>query len=682
MGPWVVEELLEAGFTGPILAMHRVAPDLEGLLDENGRPVAENLTVHVKPNKLAGDLQVLTRLADVKRLGVLYFPTGDETEAVIGRIKEIGRQLGFEVRHAEGYDYEGTFAFFKAYRKLERGMDAVYVMPLWGMTPSKVTNFFRDLARNRVANLAYEGKAVVDRGAAVGNSGASPAVEARYNATKAWRILKGATPADLQVTFPVATGLAVNQANAEQVRLEIPLDLLNGAIVVNPPRPDQAEHYTLRAAIRRALTQHPDHLARIDAIAAARAAVAETRADYLPQLEAEYYIRHYDDNTVANSRDRLNATGQRLSFGLEQSLLSLETLRETDVAEDRAELTEAERVDIQHALEMAVVDAYLTLAEAEQMMAVERQISLETDLRLEAAQAVWMVDSTGLSDWLRWLDERQVAARRVATARRDVAVAEAALNTLLNRPGGLPLILDTASFSGDNFGYAFNDLKTILDNPDRHDEWVGRLVSEALSSHPEMMQSRARVSINQSRLSANRARWWPTIGFQAKLNFSDELQDSPPAFREETTWWWFGGTVRMPLFEGGRKWRARDRLKAELSASEYRRDAASLRLMRAVHQKWQNLLLTLETAYRGVRRNEISDRAWQTILNPDFPDRRKATTADLISTLHRHRQAQREMFSRRFSFFRAAAELIYSVGWSLHERRQEPVAVLQDIFAR
>mgnify|MGYP006278414595 CR=1 FL=1 len=683
MGPWVVEDLLEAGYTDPILAMHRVAPDLEGLLDASGRPVVDNLTVHVKPDKLAQDVQVLSQLVDLKRLGVLYFPTGDETASLIARIELIGRQLGFEVRYGEGYDYEGTFAFFKAYRNLERGMDAVYVMPLWGMTPEKVTNFFRGLATDRMPSLAYEGKAAVDRGAALGNGGTGVTLEARYNATKAWRILQGTTPADLPVGFPAASGLAINQANAEQARLEIPVDLLNGAVVVNPPQPEEfAEHYTMHAAIGRALDQHPDHLARYEAVRSARAAVAETRAAYLPQLEAQYRLRHYDDNTVANSRDRLDATGHRLSLQLDQAILSLETLREVDVDRSRVQLSEAERTDIQFALETAVINAYLSLAEAERRIALEREISLEVDLRLEAAQAVWLIDSVGLSDWLRWTDERQVSARRVASARRDRAIARSALNALLNRPGELALAIDTSSLTEEAFGRAFASLQVILDSPNMHSEWVGRFVSEALALRPEMMRSRAQVSVDRSRLAVNSARWWPTVGFQAEFNVGKELHDIPPVFEEETTWWWLGGAIRLPLFEGGRRWNQRDRLQAELNASEYHRDAASLQLMRQVHQRWHNVVLTLETAYRASRSNEVAARAWQAIVDPNLRDRRRATTTDLMATLNRHRQARLDMLQQRFEFFRSVNELVYAVGWSIHDRRQEPVAVLRDMIIR
>ncbi len=683
MGPWVVEDLLEAGYKGPIVSMHRVDPDLEGLLDESGRPVADNLTVHVKPNKLFEDLQLLSRLTDLKRLGVLYFPTGDETAKLIERIEEIGRQLGFEVRYGEGYDNAGTFAFFKAYNNLDRGfLDAVYVMPVWGMTPVKVTSFFQRLTGDRLLTLAYEGRTAVNRGAALGNGGASLALEARYNATKAWRILQGATPADLSVSFPSATGVAINQANAEQAQLEIPIDLLSEAVVVNPSQPRDSEQYSLRLAIRRALDQHPDHLAMYDAIRAARAAVVETRAAYLPQVEAEYRLRHYGDNAVTNSRDRLDATGQRLSLQLEQALLSLETLRAADVDRRRIQLSEAQRIDIQHALELAVIQAYLTVAEAELRMALERDMNLEVNLRFEAARATWMIDSTGMVDWLRWADALQVAAYRVAAARRDRAVAQAALNALLNRPGELPMIIDTAGLTKRAFEHTFESMQVLLDNPDKHNKWIGQLVSEALASHPEMMRSRAQVSVDQSRLSVNSARWLPTIGFRAQFNAGRELQDAPPEFEEKTTWWWLGGTIRVPLFEGGRKWRERNRLQAELSVSEYRRDAASLQVMQQIHRRWHDLVLALEAAYRGVRSDEAAARTWQTILDPYLSDLSRVTTTDLMATLERRRLAGLDMLGRRYEFYRAAAELVYAVGWSLHDRHQEPVAALQDILAR
>jgi ABC-type uncharacterized transport system substrate-binding protein len=107
LGPWVVEDLLAAGYDKPIVVLNRVDPMAEGLLDKTGRPIAPNLTVQARPIQLARDIDALTRLINVRRLGVLYFPTGDEQNEITAKLQSLGEQHGFEVLMAEGYDNKG-----------------------------------------------------------------------------------------------------------------------------------------------------------------------------------------------------------------------------------------------------------------------------------------------------------------------------------------------------------------------------------------------------------------------------------------------------------------------------------------------------------------------------------------------------------------------------------------------
>ena len=114
-GPWVVEELLEAGFDRPIVALYQFDPEAAGLINDVGRPVAENLSLHTDRKKLESDLRMLAAIVDLKKLGVLYFPSGDESEKVLDQFRMYGRMMGFEVVSAYGENAVGTYAFFNAY---------------------------------------------------------------------------------------------------------------------------------------------------------------------------------------------------------------------------------------------------------------------------------------------------------------------------------------------------------------------------------------------------------------------------------------------------------------------------------------------------------------------------------------------------------------------------------------
>ncbi|MCK4461023.1 MAG: hypothetical protein KAW46_04430, partial [candidate division Zixibacteria bacterium] len=222
LGPWVVEDLLAAGYDKPIVALNRVDPAAEGLLDKAGRPIAPNLTVQARPVQLARDIDALTRLTDVRRLGVLYFPTGEEQNDIMSKLQSLGEQHGFEVVMGEGYDNKGAYAFFKAYRSLAGKVDAVYLFPMWAMDGIKIREFFAMTKRDKMPTFVWEGAYLIQRGALAGNSGFSVIPQARMAAVKLVKIIEGATPGDLPVVFDVPPGLSINEATAAQCGVTIP----------------------------------------------------------------------------------------------------------------------------------------------------------------------------------------------------------------------------------------------------------------------------------------------------------------------------------------------------------------------------------------------------------------------------------------------------------------------------
>ncbi|MDH4035668.1 MAG: hypothetical protein OEV80_17895, partial [candidate division Zixibacteria bacterium] len=269
MGPWVVEDLLTAGYSKPILALHRVDPYAEGLLDARGRPIVENLTVQLRPTQIARDIDALTGLIQVQRLGVLYFPSGDERETIMSQLTALGHKYRFEVLSAEGVDAGGAFAFFKSYLELSRKVDAVYIFPMWAMDGVKIREFFNMTKRDKVPTFVWEGAYLVQRGALASNSGYSVIPEARFAATKLLQIIDGATPADLPVTFDVPSGLTINESTADLTGVDIPATLRREAQLVRAEPTEESRYFTIVEALQRALDASPSHLAQQDALAAA-----------------------------------------------------------------------------------------------------------------------------------------------------------------------------------------------------------------------------------------------------------------------------------------------------------------------------------------------------------------------------------------------------------------------------
>ena len=158
MGPWTVHDLLEAGCTTPILAAHQFDPIGAGLLDKSGRPIAENLALTFDPFKPTRDIAFVMERLPVKRLGVLHFPSGGPADSTVDRIRSVVNRVGGEVVESVEYDNFGTYAFFKAYSKLAKDVDAIYVTPTYGLTTNKTSPFFETVLRDKIPLISSEGR--------------------------------------------------------------------------------------------------------------------------------------------------------------------------------------------------------------------------------------------------------------------------------------------------------------------------------------------------------------------------------------------------------------------------------------------------------------------------------------------------------------------------------------------
>ena len=172
VGPWVVQDLLTAGYSRPILGVRQIDLLGAGLVDSTGTPVARNLTVHEMPGKIEDDIAVLTRLLPVEKLGVLWFDAGDgksdsegEAKSVIARVTRLGQQAGFETVTAGGFNIHRTYAFFRGYNDLPKDIDALYLGPTWGLTVTMINELLRLAMNDGIPVFTWEGKFLVTRGA-------------------------------------------------------------------------------------------------------------------------------------------------------------------------------------------------------------------------------------------------------------------------------------------------------------------------------------------------------------------------------------------------------------------------------------------------------------------------------------------------------------------------------------
>jgi len=461
MGPWAVEDLLEAGCKTPIVAMYRFDPVAERLVDRGGHPIAENLSPCIIPNRLESDLNMISRLFHPRRVGFLYFPSSDESDRVVARASSLGQQLGFEVVSAEGFDNKGTYAFFNAYNALEGRIDVLYLPPLWGMDIHKAKSFIARITENRVATFTSEIGFFVDRGATAADGGQTFVPEARHAALNLLRIIEGTTPSDLPTILNRAPGLSLNLESAATCKIEFSQAAIDQARTVGTPVAEEAVHYRLLDATSRAVDRNPGYLAVYDALEAVSHAAKQAYSDYLPHISAYGSLTHFDKNSIANSSPTIDQNGLTASVSVYQQLFSLQTIRRIQEASARKNLSRADLDQARLDMELAVCQAYLNYLQASDAISIWAQHRTLVDRNLEIAHTGFILDEEDKTNFLRWENERSRATMALVTARADRQIAVVLLNVLLNLPGDSPFTVDTNQFADGRFRRPFEQLRTV-----------------------------------------------------------------------------------------------------------------------------------------------------------------------------------------------------------------------------
>ncbi len=664
-GPWVVHDLLLAGYKKPIVAMHQFAPQWEGLLDNAGKPTASNLTIHVQRDKLERDLARLASLIKLKKLGFLYFPSSIETDSVLARVKEIGVKLGFEVVTSDGANAKGTYAFFNAYGKLDKQIDALYLPPLWGLDIQMIKQFLYNADHDRIPVMTSEDKFLVERGVFATNNAYGVFSEARFGAYKAAQIILGKTPSDLPVSFSGGTALAVNEATAQKCKIELERIYYYEAEVVLAPVGEDASTLSLNDAISRAITFNPGFLAQREAVASAVQEAARAYAEYLPHLSADASIGYRDDNYVNNSRNELKNEFYVSRLNFQQKIFSLETIKSIQRAATERDLVKLNLAQARLDLEQAVTKAYFNYLKAWEILNVRRRIRELIDRNIEISGTKFLMEGGSEYDLSRWKSERDEATQLIIDARSNLQVARILLNVLLNYPVEQNIILRDEPFSISATEIYYSRIYDNLSKPSTISRLSRQTIEIAAANNPEVRQAEQKQLIQKSLLAQNKSRLFPTLDFRASLKHADELEDSPPPFKEEKNSWTLAGIFNFPLFEGTDRIRERRKLKAELNRLEYERDEQKLAAAAKVQQALHNMLShfdNLPVANRRLGQSRINLEQVVQLYDAD-----ELNLINLLDELNEISDAQIDELLTRFGLYESMSDMILDLGWSVYE---------------
>ena len=667
LGPWTVEDLLAAGFDRSIVADLRFDPVAEGLADSLGRPFAPNLTVRVRPGKAATDLGYLNQLKPLKRLGFLHFPSSDN-DHTIDALRRLTQAAGIELVTAEGFDREGTYAFFKAFQQLGRSIDALYVSPLWGCDNTKIRSFFEQVAGAGIPVFSSEGAAQCVRGACACGSFEAMQTAALYASWKIARIAAGTPPSDLPDILPEQHGLTVNEQVARLVRVVVPSVRRPDVDVVSVSWPEETEHLTLVEAVQKALMQNHGYQARYEALASAAERAGQARAALLPQIRGAASLFHYDDNAVHND-DRYEADRVRVGLYLEQEIFSLADWRRKSAASVDRKLTELDQRAAALDLELAVTLAFLDCLKAEKALAQASYVNNYTRICRQIAALRDNLDLGAGADAIRWETAAIEAWQAEQRAQAELEIFRTLLNGLLGRPGDFPFVLDDQGLNDQSFFGDLTRTTALTSTPQEEAAFIARIVEMVRRANPEAQNAGQRVERGRLESRRNTAEFVPTFGLRGGLEYTNEWAEYP-GFAEKNPSWYIGARIELPLFLGGTRFNERQSLKHDLGALQFQLDAATLEV---ANDARRHALVLLDRAYAYPTAARAADRAreYLDLVLTDYSVGARAIT-DLLDAVDDTRRTANVALADQTEYFAECARLLRLAGIAAYEHGHSP----------
>jgi len=675
MGPWVVEDLLAANCKKPIVAMGRFDPILEGLAGSDGRPLSKNLTVRIRPGKIQSDLAALTAMLPAKRIGLLYFPSGNESAIVEDYIRRAAEKFGAGLFAAPLKPGEDKYLFFKKLSEIAGRVDALYLTPLYGMPLEQINALFKEFKNNHLPAFSSEGLAQVERGAFGSNTAYNVYGVARYQAEKTFKILHGATPQSLPTVFRDGRRLTINLAACKELGISPPSALIAEARLLDAPPDPSARLYSVKDALKEASLVNPQYLANDEALAVENARIGERRSNILPHVGASAYARGYGDDPPTNAfpRDAIGKRGYEVT--LQQTLFDLSAFKQISLAKEDFKVATALR-EIQRAdFNYQVASAYIRLAQTNELRDTYERYREQIHRALQIALTHFELKTAERPELVRWEGRKENATVKLLAKRKDLELAKTSFLRELGRPTREEFVIDRGEFSEEEFDYLRRSDSSAENQTLRNlaeDFWV----IEAVSHSPILKAAQTALNRSATALSVNTGLALPKITASVGY-FQDDYFTINPPLGVDDNGLIVTARISAPIFDGGKRFKERSRIKARINELGYRLDEATLRVADAVRRDYEEMVGGLDKALFSERSKKFAEEALEANFSAyeDSPQ----NGDELVRGLETLLTAQTDAINARYEFFAAQLKLWRDAGYSYMSKNSSEY---QDIHQR
>lgn len=658
-GPWVVKDLLEAGYDRPIIGLYQIEPELTGLVDSNGRPTAKNLTLTYDPGKLESDLAALKYLFPESKCGFIYFPSGDEFDIVAERTRQIAARYEIEILPSELYSQSGVYSFFISVEQLKKEIDVLYVPPLWGLDLEMIREFFTQIHFDRIKTFVADGYLLLEKGAVASNCDRPYLTLARITAFKIDKIIRGTIPANLSTRYEETKTLCINPNESKKVGGGFGRNIFNKAKLV-PQIPDEEdERYTLKRAMEQAVFENIN--LRAENLIYEQAALEAKKAfsSFLPNITAEAGAAAAgNENEVAIFNNTLNRK-YFANLNVDQKLFSYPAIKAIQAAK---KTREKKNIDLQQArqdLQKAVAITFLSIIENEDKAATLNDIVNRLREFQEMALTEYRLGFTKNDNSLL-LKERLIRARlELHDAKHELYVSRVILNSLWSRPADNKFVLDKTGFDGNAMVRLIRGFESFSDEAKNQKRLEQFFIDHGINKSLALEADEFSIGIYRDLLAQNKGRLYPEISLRARYSYGSEFD---PEINERKDYWFLGGLINIPLYLGGSGGKTKRILQSRLDELLFRKDARRLELMGDIISgidKFYRYISVLPIYYDLKNLSEANLKAESEKYGSE-----KILYVELLRLEKNLAENEISLIENRYGFFKSYIELLNIIGES------------------
>lgn len=655
-GPWVIEDLLEAGFDRTIVGIHQFDPEAQGLVDSSGQSLHPDLTVNYRPNKIKTDMASLQKLFPSREVGLVYFPSGDEAPEIRDRFYRAAGEHGAVIYSAQGFSRDGLYSFFASFDEIRKKIDVLYVPPLWGMELDQMRQFFRETQYAHVPTFSSEGFLMVEKGATASNCIYPYRTMAKFTAYKILKIINGETPSSLPTIFDDTQALCLNLEAGNSLRVVFSRNNINNARTIPALPGDTIDHYTFSDAIDQGVRENASLLIAGELH---RKAVAEARrayASFFPHLNLSVSAAAADNEAEAAKYNRVLNREFSADIILDQKVLSFPAIKAIQIAEKSRAIEEASLRKATSDLRHVITIAYLTVLENEEKL--EKYTETVDRLRDYWETAVTN-HRLGITDTLDvpLLEERLVAAKiELFDARSELKVARVILNVLLNRPGDRNIVLSSEEFSPEIMVTIAQKFDKYTSDAKKQEKFEQYLIEKGIGNSADMEIASLSIGIQHDLISKHRNRFLPELSLRAKYSYADEFE---PVLSDRKESWTIGGILSIPILSGP-EWKYNGKiLDAQLEKSLYQRDVIRFAKSQDILAKADYFVTRVSTLPMNYFVRNLSTANLESAY--EKYDGGRLSVIDLISLERNVTEAETDLIRDKYQFFMSYAELLRAI---------------------